>query len=117
MVTRHKISSKDETPIVEQKKYKSMIGGLQYMTHTRLDIENVVGIIARFQDNLKESHYVVVKRIFRYLKVTLEFGLQYDRSNDFTLYTYIDVDQAVMWMIESVPLVEHFLLEEDWFIG
>ena len=40
MVTRHKISTKDETPTVEQKKYKYMIGGLQYPTHIKPDKEN-----------------------------------------------------------------------------
>lgn len=69
-----------------------MIGGLQYLTHTRLDIENVVRIIARFQTDPREEHYVAVKRIFRCLKGTSEFGLWYDRSNDFTLSTYTDVD-------------------------
>ena len=75
MVIGHKLSNKDETPIVEQKKYRSMIGGLQYLTHSRLDIENLVGIVARFQDEPKEYHYVAVKRIFRYLKGTSEFRL------------------------------------------
>ncbi|MFA1200685.1 hypothetical protein ACDI59_27865 [Klebsiella pneumoniae] len=28
------------------------------------------------------------------MKGTLDFGLWYDRSNDFTLYAYIDVDWA-----------------------
>ena len=86
MVIGHKLSTKDETPIVEQNKYKSMIRGLQYLTHTRLNIENVVGIIARFQVDPEEAYYVVVKMIFRYLKGTLEFRLWYGRSNDFTLY-------------------------------
>ena len=66
MINRHKLSSKHETPTVEQRKYRSMIGGLQYLTHTRLDIENVVGTVARFQADPKEYHYLVVKRIFRY---------------------------------------------------
>ena len=66
MITGHKLSSKDETPAVE-KKYRSMIGGLQYLTHSRLDIENVVRIVAIFQVDPKEYHYLVVKRIFRYL--------------------------------------------------
>ena len=51
-----------------------MIGGLQFLTHTRLDIENAIGIVARFQVDPREAHYVVVKRIFRYLKRTYEFG-------------------------------------------
>ena len=48
MVTGHKLSSKDETPVVEQKKYRSMIGALQYLTHARLDIANAIGIVAKF---------------------------------------------------------------------
>ena len=88
MVIGHKLSLDDETPVVEQKKYRSMIGGLQYLTHTRLNIANAIRIVARFQANPREAHYVVVKRIFRYLKGTLEFGLWYDKSNDFTLCLY-----------------------------
>ena len=53
MTTGHKLSRKFERPTIEQKKYKSMIGGLQYLTHNRLDIANVVGIVARFQANPK----------------------------------------------------------------
>ena len=75
MVTGHKLFSKDETPAVEKKKYSSMIWGLQYLTHSIPDIENVVGIVARFQVDPKEYHYVVVKRIFRYLKGTSKFRL------------------------------------------
>ena len=71
-----------------------MIGGLLYLTHTRLDIENAVGIIARFQANPKEAHFAIIKRIFSFLKGTLEFGLWYDRYNDFTLYAYTDVNWA-----------------------
>jgi hypothetical protein len=47
-----------------------MIGGLQYLTHTRLDIENAIGIVARFQDNPKDYHYASLMRIFKYLKGT-----------------------------------------------
>ena len=70
MVTSHKLSSKDETPTIEKKIYKSMIGGLQYITHNRPDIENAIGIVARFQADPREYHYATVKRIFRYLKGT-----------------------------------------------
>lgn len=94
MITGHKLSSRDETPTIEEKKYISMIGGLQYLTHTRPDIANAIGIMARFQVDPKESHYAVVKRIFKYLKGTPDFGLCYDKSSDFTLCAYTDVDWA-----------------------
>lgn len=70
-------------PTIEQNKYRSMIRCLQYLSHTRSDIENVVGIIEIFQVDPKESHYVVVKRIFKQLKGTPNFGSWYDTSNDF----------------------------------
>ena len=88
----HKLSNKDETPVVEKKNYRYMIGGLQYLTHTKLDIENEVGIVEIFQANPKESHDAIVKRIFRYLKGTRDYGLWYDRSSDFTLCAYTNVD-------------------------
>ena len=92
MVTRHKLSTKDDIPAIEQKKYTSMIRGLQYLTHTRPDIENAIGIVARFQADPREENYVQVKRIFRYLKGTPKFGLWYDKSNNFTLCAYTNVD-------------------------
>ena len=48
VITSHKLSRKDVTPEVEHKKYISVIGGLQYLTHTRPDIDNSVGVVARF---------------------------------------------------------------------
>ena len=111
MVTGHKLSSKDETPTVEQKKYISMIGGLQYLTRIRLDIANAIGIVAIFQANPREYHYAVVKRTFRYLKGTSDYGIWYDRGNDFTLCG------QEREMIERVPEEEHSFLEEDQFLG
>ena len=92
MITRHKLSTKDETPTIEKEKYRSMIGGLKYLTHTRSDIENAIGIVISFQADPKEAHYASSDRIFRYLKGTFEFGLRYDRSNYFTLSVYYDID-------------------------
>ena len=93
-----------------------MIGGLQYLTHTRPDIENVVRIIARFQVDPKETHYAVVKGIFRYLKGTSEFGWWYDRSNDFTLTAYTNVDW-VGSMDDRKSTSGGAFLKEDWFLG
>ena len=38
-----------------------MIGGLQYLTHTRPNIANEVGIVGRFQDDPREVNYVEIK--------------------------------------------------------
>ncbi|GKC26436.1 retrovirus-related pol polyprotein from transposon TNT 1-94 [Tanacetum coccineum] len=47
-----------------------------------------------YQANLKESHLVAVKRIFKYLKGTLNLGLWYLKGSGFDLKAYSDSDYA-----------------------
>nr|GEU36968.1 uncharacterized mitochondrial protein AtMg00810-like [Tanacetum cinerariifolium] len=49
-------------------------------------------LCARYQANPKESHLVAVKRIFRYLKGTLNLGLWYPKRSGFDLKEYFDSD-------------------------
>jgi hypothetical protein len=74
--------------------YRSMIGRLLYATKTRPFIMQVVGVVDRFQSTPKETHMKAIKRIFRYLKGTLDFGLWYPKGEYFTLTTYTDADWA-----------------------
>jgi hypothetical protein len=69
-----------------------MIGSLLYVTSSRLNVMQTVGQVARFQAAPKESHVMAVKRIFKYLKGTKEFGLWYPKGKDISLvsYTYVD---------------------------
>jgi hypothetical protein len=50
--------------------------------------------VARFQAAPKESHVLAVKKIFKYLKGTKEFGLWYPKGKDLSLIAYIDADWA-----------------------
>ncbi|WVZ58594.1 hypothetical protein U9M48_008852 [Paspalum notatum var. saurae] len=59
-----------------------MIGSLLYLTATRLDIQFVVCLCARYQASPRTSHRQVVKHIFRYLKFTPELGLWYSSDAD-----------------------------------
>ena len=47
-----------------------------------------------FEATPKETHVLAVKRIFRYLKGTINFGLWYPKGNDLTLVAYTDADWA-----------------------
>ena len=67
-----------------------MIGTLLYVTATRPDVMQVVGLVARFQSAPKETHVTAVKRIFKYLKGTMEYGLWYRKGQDFTLKAFTD---------------------------
>ena len=94
MIIGCKLRKDDESKEVDQRLYSSMIGSLLYVTTSRLDVMQVVGQVARFQDAPKETHVIAVKRIFRYLKGTLDFGLWYPKGNDLTLIAYSDADWA-----------------------
>nr|GEW74212.1 retrovirus-related Pol polyprotein from transposon TNT 1-94 [Tanacetum cinerariifolium] len=96
------------TPMVEQAKlkldlvekpvdhtvYQSMIGSLMYVTSSRPDIMFATCMCARYQANPNEHHVSAVKRIFRYLKGTINLGLWYPKDSGFDLTAYSDADHA-----------------------
>eukprot|EP00253_Pinus_taeda_P014840 PITA_14840 len=88
------LSLNDESAVVHQPTYRSMIGSLLYLTGTWPDIMHAAGIVGRFQANPKEAHLQAVKRIFKYLQGTQNYGLWYPRNVDVTLHAYIDADWA-----------------------
>eukprot|EP00253_Pinus_taeda_P006535 PITA_06535 len=55
---------------------------------------HAVGIVGRFQANPKETHLQALKRIFKYLQGTQNYGLWYPRDTDLTLHAYTDADWA-----------------------
>ena len=77
MVVGCKLSKDDISPDVDQRTYLSMIGSLLYITTSRPDIMQVVGMTCHFQSVPKKIHLVAIKRIFKYLKGTMTYGLWY----------------------------------------
>ena len=71
-----------------------MMGSLLYLTASRPDIMFSVCMCVRFQADPKESHIVVVKRIFRYLNGTKDLGLWYPKKSNLSLCGYSDSDFA-----------------------
>jgi hypothetical protein len=69
-----------------------MIGSLLYIAASCPDIMQVVGIVGCYQSVPKQSHIVVVTRIFKYLKGTINYGLWYPRNQNYQLTAYSDVD-------------------------
>jgi uncharacterized membrane protein YciS (DUF1049 family) len=94
MVTGCKLSKDDVSPDVDQSSYRSMIGNLLYITTSRPDIMHAVGMVGRYQVAPKQSKLLVVKRIFKYLKGTMDYVLWYPRNQNFQLSVYSDVDWA-----------------------
>jgi histone deacetylase 1/2 len=64
------LSSDDAT------KYRSLVGGLQYLTITRPNLSYDINRFCQFLHAPEDSHMTVVKRILRYLRLTAQFGIR-----------------------------------------
>ena len=79
--------------------YASAVGSLMYaMVCTRPDIAHAMGVLSRFMSKPGKEHWTAVKRVFRYLRGTSDYGLCYqgrpglDRVLD--IHGFVDADWA-----------------------
>nr|GFA02091.1 copia protein [Tanacetum cinerariifolium] len=94
MVDRLKL---DEDPLgilVHQTRFRSMVGSLMYLTASRPDLAFVVCMCARYQASLTKKHLEALRRVFRHLRGTFNWGLWYPKDTAMALTTYADVDHA-----------------------
>ncbi|XP_070015772.1 secreted RxLR effector protein 161-like [Nicotiana sylvestris] len=89
-----KLSKFDKGEKVDPTFFKSLVGSLRYLTCTRPDILFAVGVVSRFMEASTSTHLKVTRRILRYLKGTIDFGLFYSSSSDFSLMGVCDSDYA-----------------------
>ncbi|XP_074373689.1 secreted RxLR effector protein 161-like [Apium graveolens] len=90
------IIHKDEGGVrVNITQFKSMIGGLRCLVHTRPDIAYYVGVVSRYMEKPTLMHQLAAKRIRRYIKGTLNFCLVYTAgSGSDSVIGYSDSDLA-----------------------
>nr|GEX21810.1 hypothetical protein [Tanacetum cinerariifolium] len=79
---------------VDATKYQSMIGALMYLTSSRPDIVHATCVCAWYQAKPTEKHLKEVKRIFRYLRGTVNTSLWYTKDSGFELTGFLDADYA-----------------------
>ena len=94
--TKANLTADDESDeSVDAALYQSCVGSLLYMSiKTRPDISFAVGLVAKFCSNPKKNHWSAVKRILRYLKGTVNYGLLFLRDESPELIGYSDADWA-----------------------
>ncbi|KAG8498675.1 hypothetical protein CXB51_005061 [Gossypium anomalum] len=89
-----KLSSTSEHDRVDERGYRSLVGCLLYLTATRPDILYAVGLLSRFIHYCNIAHFKAAKRVLRYVKGTLNFGVKFGRSKELKLVGYSDSDWA-----------------------
>lgn len=93
MDPKERISKDEGGKPADTTEFKSVVGGLHYLVHTRLDICYSVGIISRYMEKPTILHPQAAKWILRYIKGTTNYGLVYIRdSSNSVLSGYSDSD-------------------------
>ncbi|KAA3474856.1 receptor-like protein 12 [Gossypium australe] len=89
-----KLSSQGDFEQVSEFVYRSLVGCLLYLTATRPDIIYVVRLLSRFMHCYNEKHFQAAKRVLRYIKGTLSYGVLFSKAESMKLVGYADSDWA-----------------------
>lgn len=92
MNMNEKLQVEDGTGKEDGSFYRSLVGGLIYLTHTRPDIAFSVGVVSRFMHSPTKHHFGAAKRIMRYVAGTVEYGIWYSKKSECKLIGYTDSD-------------------------
>ncbi|GJW24992.1 hypothetical protein Tco_0038803 [Tanacetum coccineum] len=71
-----------------------MVGSLIYLIASRPNLVFAICMCARYQAKPTKKHFEAIKRVFRYLKGTINMGLWYPKDNAMSLTAYADADHA-----------------------
>ncbi|KAF2300900.1 hypothetical protein GH714_018107 [Hevea brasiliensis] len=93
LVQRHDAVT-DPTPVADPTFFRGLVGSLQYLTLTRPDLSYSVNYISQFMHSPTLSHLKYVRRILRYLKGTIHFGLFFKKDTSLVLSAFSDADWA-----------------------
>jgi hypothetical protein len=75
----------------ELHRYQKLIGEVMHlMVKTRPDIAYAVSRLAQFMSNPTEEHWTALKRMLRYLRGTIDYGIKYDGSKGATMEAWTD---------------------------
>nr|GEY65902.1 retrovirus-related Pol polyprotein from transposon TNT 1-94 [Tanacetum cinerariifolium] len=102
MVDRLKLDDDPSGIPVDQTYFRSMVGSLMYLIASRPDLVFAVCMCARYQAKPTKKHLEALKRVFRYLKRTINWGLWYSKDTTMALTTYPDADHVV-WELVPQP--------------
>ncbi|CAA0841943.1 cysteine-rich RLK (RECEPTOR-like protein kinase) 8 [Striga hermonthica] len=97
MEERLKLTKASTAAKVDATLYRSIVGGLRYLVHTRPDIAFAVGYVSRFMEDPREDHWAAVKRLLRYVKGTVDQGIIFPKTGDgseLRLTVFSDADMA-----------------------
>ena len=106
MEERLKLMKDSTAAKVDATLYRSIIGGLRYLVHMRLDIAFAVGYVNRFMEDPPEDRWATVKWLLRYIKGTVDQEIVFPKTNGsrLQLTVFSAADMAGTSMNSGAPL-------------
>ena len=95
MNTNEKLQQEDGEEMAKARRFKSLVGGLSYLAHTRFDIVFSIHVISIFTQQPSKTYYGAAKRIQK-------FGILYLKVSEFRLCGFTDSNGQAYWMIDKV---------------
>ncbi|XP_019229309.1 PREDICTED: uncharacterized protein LOC109210365 [Nicotiana attenuata] len=89
-----KLKAKEGTPLSDPTFYRKLIGKLNFLTNTRLDIAYGVQHLSQFMQDPREPHLQAAYHMLRYLKKDPTLGLYFSNADNLPLAAYGDSDWA-----------------------
>ncbi|XP_038704708.1 uncharacterized mitochondrial protein AtMg00810-like [Tripterygium wilfordii] len=94
MNVNEKLQLEDGTEKANARNFRSLVGGLIYLTNTRPDIAFSMSIVSRFMHSPSKQHFGAAKRIMRYIAGTVDYGIWFTNVPDFKLFGFTNSDWA-----------------------
>jgi hypothetical protein len=94
MASTTNLSAFEGEPFPDHTLYRSTVGALQYLALTRPDIAFTVNKLSQFMQKPLLPHWQSAKRLLRYLKNTIHFGLQIYSNSSSSIQAFSDADWA-----------------------
>ncbi|GJY15637.1 hypothetical protein Tco_0386059 [Tanacetum coccineum] len=94
MVDRSKLYEDPLGIPVDQTRFRCMVDSLMYLTASRPDLVFVMCMCARYQAKPTKKHLEAIKRVFWYVRGTINWGLWYPKDTAMALTSYADADHA-----------------------
>ena len=82
----------DGSAQANSKMFRSIIGTLQYITLTRPDLSFSINKLSQFMQQPTQIHFQQLKRVMRYLKLTINYGLKLKKPAHLKLQAFSDAD-------------------------
>lgn len=93
--------------------FRQLVGSLIYLTMTRPDISFAVGVVSKFMQKPKKPHLEAARRILRYIKSTIDYGIIYKKDGSPKIEGTATLIMQEITILDGQRWVMHSVLAQE----